>query len=497
MNQTVSREFEPTPATGDDRTAAGGGPGLGTTAQAVQRLADAARDALPGHPEGVYLVGGTVRDLLAGRRPADIDLVVRGDIARAAARIAAHTGGRIVDLGKNAFALLRVASPGRIVDLAPLAHGSIQADLLQRDFTINAMAYDVNAGRLIDCTGGLADLRRRVIRVVSPTAFERDPARLVRAYRMAAAFAGRLSTATRSAVAAHCHRVTGVAGERIWAELVNLFGVADSVDSLRAMAASGLLTALFPELQDAVGCTQSRHHQYDVFEHCLQTYGHLEALLAAWGRRFGNRTVDGAPTNLKPHTALLKYSALLHDVGKPATRRVDAGGQVHFYGHAAKSAAITAGISRRLRLSNKQRDTADAVIRHHIRPLFLYRAAASGRLSPKGRIRFFNHCGAMVLPILIHATADIMAKKPVPDARDRAFIAYCSDLVDLYLDYYRIQAGTPPLVSGQDLIATFGLAPSPLFKTVLTQVRERQLTGELTTRGQALTWIEKKLSENT
>jgi tRNA nucleotidyltransferase/poly(A) polymerase len=490
MNQTVSREFEPAAATGRGGADSSDGTGLGVTPEALQRLAEAAQDILPGAPDGVYLVGGTVRDLLAGRQPADMDLLIRGDLARAAERIATRTGGRIVDLGKKEFALLRVASPARIVDLAPLAHPCVQADLLQRDFTINAMAYDIKAHRLIDGTGGLADLHRGIIRVVCPTAFERDPARLVRAYRMAAAFAGRLSAATRSAVAAHCHRVSAVAGERIWAELVKLFGIADSAGTLQAMAASGLLTALFPELRPAIGCTQNRHHQYDVFEHCLQAYGHLEALLAGWDHRFGARAADAATVHLKTHTVMLKYSALLHDVGKPAVRRVDGGGQARFFGHAAKSAEITAQISRRLRLSKIQRDAADAIIRHHIRPLFLFLADSNGRLSPRGRARFFKRCGEMTLPILIHAMADIMAKKAVPDERDRAFIAYCTDLIDRYRDHCRRQAQLPALVSGKDLIATFGLTPSPLFKTMLNRVRERQLAGELTTRRQALAWID-------
>ena len=149
-------------------------------------LTDIHLDFLPDDPEGIYLVGGALRDLLVGRPPADIDLVVSGDISRSAAQIAQKTAGSIIDLGKNGFDLLRVAAPETTIDITPLNHASIEADLLQRDFTINAMAYDVKARRLVDCTGGLADMRAKVIRMVSKAAFVNDPARLVRAYRMAA-----------------------------------------------------------------------------------------------------------------------------------------------------------------------------------------------------------------------------------------------------------------------------------------------------------------------
>ncbi|BBO72538.1 tRNA nucleotidyltransferase [Desulfosarcina alkanivorans] len=446
-------------------------------------------DFLPDRPDGVYLVGGTVRDLLAGRSPTDIDLVVSGDITGVAGHIAARTGGRVIDLGKNGFAVLRVASPDTIIDITPLAHPSIEADLQQRDFTINAMAYDLKARRLVDCTGGQADMQNQTVRMVSPTAFEKDPARLVRAYRMAATLHFSIDAGTQDAIGRHRHLVTGVAGERVWAELVKIFGTADSGPVVMRMAASGLLTAIFPELQAAVGCTQNRHHQFDVFDHSLRVYTRLEALLADFDSHFPDLTATEDAAKLHGHAAMLKYSALLHDAGKPATRSVDSRGRVGFPGHAAKSADITAGVSRRLRLSNRQRHVSDAIIRHHIRPLFLYLASENGTLGRRGMIRFFNRCGDLALPIIVHAMADIMAKSEVLQARDNGFIFFCDRLVAAYVDTRRRKAAVPPLISGRDLIAVLGLSPSPRFKSILREVDERRLSGELTTRDQALEWV--------
>jgi poly(A) polymerase len=446
-------------------------------------------DFLPDAPEGIYLVGGTVRDLLAGHPPADIDLVVAGDMGHVAGQIAAKTGGRVIDLGKDAFNVLRIASPARFIDITPLAHPSIEADLLQRDFTINAMAYDVHARRLVDCTGGQADLVHKTVRMVSPSAFEKDPARLVRAYRMAAVLQFSIDDKTQDAIRRHGHRVGSVAGERVWAELIKIFGNVDSGPVIMRMAASGLLTRIFPELQAAMGCSQNRHHQFDVFDHSLRVYQHLEALLPGIGARFPGLTAITGDTDLSAHTAMLKYGALLHDVGKPATRTVDAQGRIRFPGHAAKSADIAAGISTRLRLSNRQRQVSDAIIRHHIRPLFLFIASENGTLGRRGMIRFFNRCGHLTLPVVVHAMADIMAKGDVLQGRDKAFISFSEHLIRAYIDARHRQAIVPPLISGHDLVAEFGLSPSPRFKVILRRVDERRLSGELTTRDQALRWV--------
>jgi poly(A) polymerase len=456
---------------------------------AMSKPGDLDLDVLPDNPEGIYIVGGTVRDLLTGRRPTDIDLVVDGDIARTAQDIAQKTGGRIVDIGKKGFAVLRVASPMLTIDITPLLHPTIDGDLRQRDFTMNAMAYEVWTRRLVDCTGGRADIQREKIRMVSPAAFQSDPARLVRAYRMAAGTGFSIAPDTRDAIRRHRHLIASVAGERIWSELVKIFHTEASAPVIKDMADSGLLTAILPELEPAIGCSQSRPHHYDVFDHSLNAYEELEKLLMDLGKH----SADPAATDLGNHAVMLKYSALLHDVGKPATRRIDDAGRIRFPGHDDKSADIARGISKRLKLSKKQREAADTIIRHHIRPLYLYLASTEGTIGRRGIIHFFTAYDPLALPIIVHAMADIMAKGKRLEDRDRGFIDFGHRLVREYRTYKRQQAAVPPLINGHDLIATFGLPPSPRFKKILKHVDHRRLSGELTSREQALGWVEEYL----
>jgi poly(A) polymerase len=462
----------------------------------MDALADLKLNFLPDDPDGIYLVGGIVRDLLSGHCPADIDLLVARDIRHIAGQIAHKISGSIIDLGKKGFDVIRVASPETTVDITPLNHPSIESDLQQRDFTINAMAYDVKSRRLVDCTGGRADMQKKVIRMVSPAAFEDDPARLVRAYRMAAVLHYSIDRATEAAISKHRHLVGRVAGERVWAELVKIFGTPDASPIITHMASSKLLTSIFPELHPAIGCIQNRHHSFDVFDHSLRVYDALETLLHDFGTRFPQMVNIAEQTGLSGHAAMLKYAALLHDVGKPATRQIDQDGRVRFPGHAAKSADIAMGIGRRLRLSNRQRHVSDAIIRHHIRPLFLYLASESGNLGRHGKVRFFNRCGDLTLPIIVHTMADIMAKGERMQDRDNGFILFCDELLNTYIDYKNRQAAVPPLINGNDLIEVFGLSPSAQFKQILNRVNERRLSGELITRDQALQWVGDYLNLN-
>ena len=460
----------------------------------MTELSDINLDFLPADRKGIYIVGGTVRDLMLDRQPADIDLALEGETNRIAAAIAEKCKGRVIDLGNKGFALLRVASPSITVDLTPLAGQTIEDNLRQRDFTINAMAYDVESGRLVDCTGGRRDLQKKTIRMVSDSVFSKDPARLVRAYRLAAAFQFRITSDTHAAIGRSRHLTGTVAGERIWTELLKLFDTPASAATVRDMAADGLLTSIYPELEPAVGCRQNVFHQFDVFEHSLRTYERLETLLAEAETRFAALVPARELAGLVANGALLKYAALLHDAGKPATRTVDACGRVRFSGHAGRGAAIADRISRRLRLSNWQRETAVAVIRNHIRPLFLFRAVQNGTLPQRGMIRFFNHCKALTLPIVVHTMADILAKRKALQQRDESFIAFCDRLMANYADFRHRQSQGQPLINGHDLIKVFGLFPAPRFKGILRRVDERRLCGELSTRQEALEWVKNHLA---
>ena len=457
-------------------------------------------DMFPDDRQGVYLVGGAVRDLLTGRVPDDIDLAVQGDIRRIAVDIVQKAGGRAIELGNKNFGVIRVVTPALVIDIAPLNGMSIETDLLSRDFTINAMAYDLTRDVLVDLTGGRVDIDRQQVRMVSENAFVKDPARLVRAYRMAALLKYEIEPSTREAVSRHGHRIRRVAGERVWSELVKIFNQPHAASIIRQMADDGLLVDIFPELLPLVGCDQNAHHQFDVFTHSLLTCQHVETVLNEFGQRFPELADMTNMVELVRHDYLIKYAALLHDLGKPATRKIAGDGHIGFPGHAGRGAQIVATISRRLKLSRREAQWTETIIRHHIRPLSLFlssdRSGDPKMLMPRSRVRFFNNCGPLSMPILIHAMADIMAKKERLDDQGSRFVNFCRRLLGEYHRYQRKKAKRPPLISGNDLIQELGLSPSPQFKRILAMVDERHMTGALSSRREALRWVQKWLNHH-
>jgi tRNA nucleotidyltransferase/poly(A) polymerase len=140
---------------------------------------------LPAAPQA-YVVGGTVRDLLMQRHPTDIDIAVDGDAALFAGAIADRLRGRVIPMGKPGLITHRVTGRGLLIDVTGLAGDTLENDLRRRDFTVNAMAYDLQHHQLIDRLDGQGDMAARRIRMVTEQAFIDDPLRLLRAFRMAA-----------------------------------------------------------------------------------------------------------------------------------------------------------------------------------------------------------------------------------------------------------------------------------------------------------------------
>ena len=446
--------------------------------------------------KGAYIVGGSVRDRLLGRTPFDIDVAVFGDAEKFAKRLATATNGHWVEMGKREQGVYRVVVDKMILDITPVNGVTIEEDLKRRDFTINAMAYDISTKAIIDCVGGRQDLKNQSIRMVSRSVFERDPVRLIRAYRMGAAFGFIIEPRTVAAIKADAGLISNSAGERIRTELFKILDTSISHGYILQMADSRLLFAVLPELSSLKGCTQNRYHRFDVFEHTFKAFYHLEKILENPADYFPDLGYPQDNWARKGRAGLLKYCVLLHDIGKPAAKTLDRQGRVHFYGHGKKSADMAIKINQRLKLSNQAADYTDFIIRNHIRPLFLYIAQQDKSITPRAITRFFMKCGSRTPDLWLHALVDIKGKGDEKDERNADFIEFARKMITYYYSDYKSQKEHPPLMSGKDLINTFGLKPSPLFKKILTRVEEARLSGSMLNRAEAEAWVRDFLAHN-
>jgi hypothetical protein len=260
------------------------------------------------------------------------------------------------------------------------------------------------------------------------------------------------------------------------------------------MADSTLLFVFLPELAALKECRQNRHHQFNVFDHTLHAFFHLESLLESNQRLLLADGVPAAHRIAEPQIPLLKFSILLHDLAKPAVQTMDRNGRRHFYGHEHQSSRMAEAVCQRLKCSRRDTDKIRFLVRHHARPRFLFTALHEHKAGPRAVTRFFMKCAEYIPDLFIIAAADMLGKEADLSERSTAFLAFLNQLmIDFEANFTSRKSG-PRLITGHDLSAEFGLAPSPLYKKILSRVEEERLSRSDMTRQEALALVKKLIS---
>ena len=464
--------------------------------RALARLAE-----LSGPDQAVWLVGGALRELLAGGSAADLDLAIAGGALELGPRLAARLGARFVVLDAGCGAGRLVGRPGEVtLDLVDLRAPTIEGDLRARDFTVNGLAVAVGDllrdGRavVVDPTGGLDDLRDRVVRPCGPAAITDDPLRCLRGVRLSMRPGWRRHPSAESAIAAATRLVAGVAPERVRAELVGILAEPGAAAGLRALDRLGVLPALLPESLRMRATPQPPPHRFDVWEHSLRAVEAMDALLgsldllAPWGPALQAHLAEDLGDGLTRREAL-KLAALLHDVAKPETRTEEAG-RIRFIGHDAAGAIRAVAIGERLRLSRRASHVLERLVAEHLRPMHLARV---GVVTRRARFRFFRALGDEARDLLLLALADAAAL--TGDSPLAVWAGAGGDLVRTLMagvDAEAAAAAAPPLVRGDDVMDAFGLSPGPAVGRLLARAREAQALGLVATREETLTLLRRE-----
>jgi len=441
-----------------------------------------------------------VRDELLGRPVVDVDLAVAGDPERAARALAAELRGPVFRLSE-AFGAWRVIDrkEGSTYDFAPLQGDSIEADLAKRDFTVNAMARELHGGgELIDPHGGSRDLESRLLRVVGPSAYDEDPLRPLRLARLAAELGFAPETETERLTREAAPRVTEAAPERTFAELRRLLIADGAVEGVRLSDRLGLLSAVLPELEEMHGVEQSHYHHLDVFEHTIAV---LESQIDLEGRLDEvfeesagalREVLDQPLADELTRGQALRLGALLHDVGKPATRGVRPDGRITFIGHDALGEEMVRAMCRRLRASERLSRFIEGLTRHHLVLGFLVKHAPLDR-------RVVYHYLKRTAPVEVEVTllscADRMATRGQNAERAiAAHLALARELMRDALDWR--ESGPPKLpLRGDELARELAIEPGPELGRLLAQLEEAAFAEEVGTRDEALE-LARRLRDN-
>jgi len=311
-----------------------------------------------------YLVGGCVRDLFLGRTPKDWDFTTSATPLEIQALFPES-------FCNNDYGTVGVKAPEtetdptlQVVEITPYRSESgysdarrpdqvtfgvsLEEDLARRDFTVNAIAYRINDEKIVDLYEGLADLKARRLRAVgqAEARFKEDALRMMRAVRLAAELEFVIEAETMAGILTHAPQLQKIAIERVAIEFLRLINSKTPLQGIVFLEKLGLLPYIIPELREGIGCEQGGIHAYDVFEHNL-------------------RTLQAAAD--KGYTTEIRLAALLHDVGKPATRRTGGKNKHYtFFGHEVVGAKMAKKILERLKLPRETITEVEKLVRWHM-----------------------------------------------------------------------------------------------------------------------------------
>ncbi|MCK4330290.1 CCA tRNA nucleotidyltransferase [candidate division WOR-3 bacterium] len=419
--------------------------------------------------QNVYLVGGTIRDMLLGLRPKDFDLFVIGSGIELARNFSEKVGGSFILLDEDRDEA-RVVIGDYIFDF----NGGIDivTDLKRRDFTINSMAIKLPSSRIIDPFGGKRDLRRGIIRAMYEKNISDDPLRVIRAFRFKCIYDFSIDRRTRCWMSRYKDKLKGVAEERIKTELFYILNGTPCWQTLSDMAEMGVLDEIIPEFSSLKGVPQNKPYG-DLVYHSINTVRALEEL-----------KIDMLPCPhifleyLERNKTVLKLACLLHDVGKPQTCEFKKD-RVHFYGHEKVGVDI---VKTRLRLSNEEKSIITTLIKQHMRPHLL---ASDHNYTRRAVVRLVSSSGEDTPGLLLLALSDAYASAGL---LSNGLMQLVNDAVDVMTQKEQMKER---LVTGDDLIA-LGLVPGPIFREILSMVEEEITLGNLETKDEAIIYIKKR-----
>ena len=417
----------------------------------------------------LYIVGGTVRDLLLHREDSNDEDLATDATPDEIKRIVAPTHPQAVVLVGERFGTVRLHYPHNIVEITTfrseqynpdsrkpeVCFGTVlEDDLLRRDFTINAMACHPLTGKIIDPFGGRQDLEAHLLRAVGnepDKRFDEDPLRLLRGVRFAAQLDFTIEPATRRSIVRQAIKLQKISRERIRDEMNKLLVSANPAKGLDLLVELGLMEWIMPEVVALRGVSQQAIkviHTKDVYAHVL-------------------RVVERSSPRL-----ICRWSALLHDIAKPRTRTVEEG-KVHFFGHEDVGAYMARDILKRLHFDRDFIESVSKIVRLHMRANAYTSDWTDGAVR-----RLMLESGDDLLDLLDLSRADITSYRA--DKINRA-AARVNELTErcqrLQEEAERVPLKSP--LDGNELMTIFGRGPGPWLRPIKDHLLSLVIDGVL------------------
>ena len=473
----------------------------------------------------IYLVGGAVRDMLLQRPNHDLDFTMSGPTRALAKKIADQLNGAlfVMDEERDTCRVILITAEQEclLLDFASLRKPNLEDDLRARDFTINAIALDVNRPeQLIDPLKGAVDLREGLIRACSETSMVDDPARVLRGVRLAVGLNYRIDSHTLAQMRAAAPLLTKVSPERQRDELFKMLGNSRVAQAIRVLDQTGALRMVLPEMEAMKGAAQPIPPVLDAFDHSLSTARYLEEIMGVLvepfeeGKgadlltglavlrlgRFRERLAkyfEAGEVNERSTRALLFMAALYYDIAKPLTQDEDRSDNHPSKDHNKQGAFIAAARGRALALSSNEVQRLEKWVLYHNRVHFLasQRLADPCALNRRVIYRYFSDLREAGVALCLLSLADLRAAYQAALSQELwlAELDTCRTLLESYWEFYEEVISPPRVLTGKDLIDAFDLTPGPVIGRLVEAIREEQAAGEISSREEALAFAAKWL----
>ena len=452
-----------------------------------------------------FLVGGSVRDFLRGKENTDRDITIKS-AENFAKKIAEKFDATFITLD-NENKIYRVALKDKTnyLDISELQGESIEEDLKRRDFTINAIAYDLSSDKFIDVTGGLNDLKNGVLQSIREGNFQDDPLRILRAFRFYALTGFEFTPELNAAIKKYLPLALNPAKERIAYEIMKLFGGKYADKALLKMDEAGLLKKIFPCIIDTKKVPPNTHHHLDLFHHTVETVRQIEIIYET-----SPETVQEHLNNVDfggfPRINHLKLAGFLHDIGKFSTWTLEGGkcnkeeclynkpecsgcnARHRFIKHDDVGAKAVVPLLKDLKFSKKQIEYISSMIKNHIYPSGVI---AAPDLSEKVMMRYIRKMGNNVIDNITLAKADRLSARgvDVTDGMVEANLNGPNKLLNFYLQKRETLNPLPKLLDGREIMEILNIGQSPMLGKIIKNLHEAQLNGDVTTKEEAVNFI--------
>jgi poly(A) polymerase len=442
----------------------------------------------------VYTTGGFARDLLLKGSHKDIDLVVNKDTLKYSKKLAKAFKSKVVTLdeeGENYRIILKDSIVPNI-DVSLLDGKTIEEDLQNRDFTVNAIAFNLKYFEnfkkhiILPNKDTLKDLQTKTLNTISPKSFKFDPLRMLRGFRFAAEFNFKLSKKTLREIKQNAKFINKIAPERIKNEFFRILAVKNAAVLIDQMDKCGLLAEIFPEIKNMKKARKKYYyHPGGLFQHSFETMKSAENILNNLKKYFPVNYIDiqkhfdnsDSFSENVTRSGLLKFTALFHDNAKPETASFE-NGKMRFFEHEKRGAEKIKEIMSSLKVSKKDSEYVMFLVKHHMRPSTLTK---NNIVTNKASLKFFRDIDDNTPDLLILSMADWHSYKALKVFSSRQLRLQEKSVRNLLKRYYELKNAKPlpKIIDGNIIMKKFNLKPGPWIGDLLKIAVESYQEGEV------------------